>query len=150
MADLTATGHRLVGSGKLLMDAAATESTMAEIAAAKPDRIVILQVTFTDAAMTCRIADAFTQPLSIWAVPEPRLGGRLRLNAFCGLNLASHALGLRGRLFSWRYGLPDSPGIETLFTDRPTVSPLFLRLLRRILPMVKSCSPDFPARISPA
>ena len=34
------------------------------------------------------------EPLSIWAFPEPRTGGRLRLNAFCGLNLAAHALGL--------------------------------------------------------
>lgn len=124
LADLKATGHQLVGPGKLLMDAPSTESEMAEIAAAKPDRIVVLQVTFTDAAMTCRIADAFAETLSIWAVPEPRLGGRLRLNAFCGLNLASHALGLRKRLFSWRYAAPHTPGIEALLADRPMVSPL--------------------------
>ncbi|MGJ8572447.1 MAG: L-fucose/L-arabinose isomerase family protein [Hoeflea sp.] len=124
MADLQSTGHRLVGPGRLLMDTASTESAMVEIAAAKPDRIVILQVTFTDAAMTCRIADAFDQPLSIWAVPEPRLGGRLRLNAFCGLNLASHALGLRGRLFSWRYAPPHTLGIDALLAETPMVVPL--------------------------
>lgn len=124
MDDLKATGHRLVGPKKLLMEAASTEAAMAEIAAAEPDRIVVLQVTFTDAAMMCRIAETFDQPLSIWAVPEPRLGGRLRLNAFCGLNLASHALGLRGRLFSWRYAPPHTQGIEVLLGETPMVAPL--------------------------
>ena len=124
LADLQATGHRLIGPEKLLMDAAQTEQAISEVTAGKPDRIVILQVTFTDAAMTCRIADRFEQPLAIWAVPEPRLGGRLRLNAFCGLNLASHALGLRKRLFSWRYAVPHTPGIEALLAADPMVSPL--------------------------
>lgn len=124
LADLKATGHRLVGPESLLMDAASTEAAMAVVSAANPDRILVLQVTFTDAAMMCRIAETFEQPLSIWAVPEPRLGGRLRLNAFCGLNLASHALGLRGRLFSWRYAPPHAAGIETLLTGTPTVFPL--------------------------
>ncbi|MEM5470535.1 hypothetical protein WNZ14_02255 [Hoeflea sp. AS60] len=122
--DLKATGHRLVGPGKLLMDAASTQAAMLEVAGEKTDRILILQVTFTDAAMTCRIAEAFEQPLAIWAVPEPRLGGRLRLNAFCGLNLASHALGLRDRLFSWRYAAPHTPGIDAILTDTPMVRPL--------------------------
>jgi len=139
MADLEATGHHLVGPGTLLLDAASTETAMTEIAAAKPDRIIILQVTFTDAAMTCRIADAFAEPLSIWAVPEPRLGGRLRLNAFCGLNLASHALGLRGRLFSWRYASPHTPGIEALLADAPMVSPL--------MPQVSQADPSAGAAL---
>ena len=124
MADLRASGHRLVGSEELLMDTGATHAAIAEIKAANPDRIVILQVTFTDAALSCLIADTFEQPLSIWAVPEPRLGGRLRLNAFCGLNLASHALGLRGRLFSWRYAAPHTPGMEVLLAEKPMVEPL--------------------------
>jgi hypothetical protein len=37
-----------------------------------------------------------TTPIAIWAVPEPRIGGRLRLNAYCGLNLAAHAHGRAG------------------------------------------------------
>lgn len=126
-ADLRATGHHLAGPEILLMDTVSTEAAMAEIEAAKPDRILILQITFTDAAMTCRIAEAFDQPLAIWAVPEPRLGGRLRLNAFCGLNLASHALGLRDRLFSWRYAAPGAAGIAELFSNTPRVSPLVLQ-----------------------
>lgn len=122
--DLEQTGNRMVGPSDLLMDAGATEAAIADIKAENPDLVLILQVTFTDAAATCRIADAFDQPLAIWAVPEPRLGGRLRLNAFCGLNLASHALSLRNRPFSWRYAAPGSDGLETLFSAEAGVKPL--------------------------
>lgn len=111
LAALDATGHDIVGPRSLLFDAAATQAAIADVAGAAPDQVLILQVTFTDAAMSVAIANAFDRPLSIWAVPEPRLGGRLRLNAFCGLNLASHALGLAGRDFGWLYADADIPNI---------------------------------------
>ncbi|MEM6462718.1 MAG: hypothetical protein AAF724_12450 [Pseudomonadota bacterium] len=103
---LEATGKTLVGHKQLLMDADATDSAMDRLQQIAPDAVLILQVTFTDASATMRIANRFDQPLCIWAVPESRTGGRLRLNAFCGLNLASHALGLSGRRFSWIYADP--------------------------------------------
>ncbi len=106
---LNATGHELVGSRDLLMDEDATATAVRAITDADVDRVLILQVTFTDAVAAVDIAAAFDQPLAIWAPPEPRLGGRLRLNAFCGLNLAAHALKKRGRRFGWLYADPDGP-----------------------------------------
>ena len=78
MADLRASGHRLIGPEKLLMDADATQAAMTDIKAEKPDRILILQVTFTDAGMVAEAANAFAKPLALWSIPEPRAGGRLR------------------------------------------------------------------------
>ena len=95
----------------LLTDAAATDAALAGFEARGIADILVLQVTFTDAAAIAGIADRFTGSLGIWAVPEPRIGGRLRLNAFCGLNLAAHALGLRDRPFSWLYADPDDADI---------------------------------------
>jgi len=103
LARLDATGQRFAGPRTLLFDAEATRAALADIRAAGAERLLILQVTFTDAAMTVEAARTGL-PLSLWAVPEPRIGGRLRLNAFCGLNLASHALGLNGIPFAWAYG----------------------------------------------
>ena len=105
---LDATGHEVFGSRMLLLDEDATLRAIGDLAASRVDQVLILQLTFTDARMTVAAAAAFEQPLSIWAMPEPRLGGRLRLNALCGLNLASHALGLNNRAFSWLYADPDS------------------------------------------
>jgi L-fucose isomerase-like protein len=105
---LDATGHEIKGPRALLFDEVSTLSAIAQLKAANVDQVILLQVTFTDASMTVAAAAAFDQPICIWAVPEPRLGGRLRLNAFCGLNLASHALGLIGRSFGWLYADPEA------------------------------------------
>jgi L-fucose isomerase-like protein len=120
---LDRTGHEIAGPRTLLFDADATQAALADLREAGIDRLLILQVTFTDASMTVAAARAMGAPLLIWAVPEPRLGGRLRLNAFCGLNLASHALGLNHVPFGWLYrepsedALPDLQGL--LAGERP-------------------------------
>jgi hypothetical protein len=115
LANLDASGHEITGPRSLLFDAEATLAAIDTVKAAQPDRVLLLQVTFTDASMAVEAANAFPDtPLAIWAVPEPRLGGRLRLNAFCGLNLASHALGLNHRSFGWLYGPPDSDELGAL------------------------------------
>jgi L-fucose isomerase-like protein len=113
-AALEAAGIETVGPRELLFDRAAAERAMLEIGAAGPlDLLLILQVTFTDASMTVDIARQARAPLAIWALPEPRAGGRLRLNAYCGLNLAAHALGRAGLSYGWLYSTPDEPGLET-------------------------------------
>ena len=96
----------LVGGDALLFDAEQTESAIQKLKSAGVDQLLVLQVTFTDAAMLVRASEQIDRPLSIWAIPEPRLGGRLRLNSFCGLNLASHALSLNNTRFSYLYQAP--------------------------------------------
>ena len=111
-AALEAAGIRTVGPRQLLFDSDAAERAVTAIAAAGSiDALLILQVTFTDATMTVKLARDASMPLAIWALPEPRSGGRLRLNAYCGLNLAAHALGLAGIPHGWLYAMPDAPGI---------------------------------------
>ncbi len=111
-AALDAAGIRTVGPRELLFDRAAAERALGEIAAAGPiDLMLILQVTFTDATMTVEIARGSKVPLAVWAVPEPRAGGRLRLNAYCGLNLAAHALGRAGVAHGWLYADPGEQGL---------------------------------------
>ncbi len=111
-AAIETAGIRAVGPRKLLYDAAAAADAIGEIAkAGRIDALVILQITFTDATMTVKLAREATAPVAIWAVPEPRIGGRLRLNAFCGLNLAAHALGKVGVPHGWLYAAPDAKSL---------------------------------------
>jgi L-fucose isomerase-like protein len=109
---LAASGNRIVGGDTLLFDSAATETALADLRAEKLDLLLILQITFTDASMTVRIAAEGLAPLAIWAIPEPRAGGRLRLNSFCGLNLAAHSLGLAGQPLRWLYKAQDAGNIQ--------------------------------------
>lgn len=110
-------GHDIHGGDHLLFDAAATMEALESLKSKDLDLILILQVTFTDASMTVKIASELEAPIAIWAFPEPRLGGRLRLNAFCGLNLAAHALGLNGTNFSYAYSTPSDTDISGLLDD---------------------------------
>ncbi len=111
-AAFEAAGIKTVGPRDLLYDAEAAERAVAEMTEAGAiDALVILQITFTDATMTVKLAQEATAPVAIWAVPEPRIGGRLRLNAFCGLNLAAHALGKAGVAHRWLYADPERPNL---------------------------------------
>ncbi|MXQ08342.1 hypothetical protein GQ651_10845 [Alphaproteobacteria bacterium GH1-50] len=103
---IAALGEPTVGPRYLLMDGEAARSAISDIVSAGAERLLILQVTFTDAIIVVEAAETGL-PLSIWALPEPRAGGRLRLNSFCGLNLAGHALGLRGIDFNWVLSAPE-------------------------------------------
>lgn len=110
----------IVGARELLFDEA--QALQALRAMSTVDQLLILQLTFTDADAVVAAAAEFDGPLGIWAAPEPRVGGRLRLNAFCGLNLASHALGLNAREFSYLYADPAADGVasdlDALLTGR--------------------------------
>ncbi|MEM1039913.1 MAG: hypothetical protein AAGI12_10645 [Pseudomonadota bacterium] len=118
LSALDAAPISLVGPRELLFDGDAARTAIEELKAQTIDRLLIAQITFTDAAVTVEAAKALGVPISIWAVPEPRRGSRLRLNAFCGLNLASHALGINRTAFSWAYG--DAPDVDVmhLLSDR--------------------------------
>jgi L-fucose isomerase-like protein len=111
-AALDASGHTILGTRDLLFDAAAAEAALGALAGETLDLLLLLQVTFTDASMTVRIAENTRAPLAIWAFPESRTGGRLRLNSFCGLNLAAHALGRANKTFAWLYAAPDAPNVR--------------------------------------
>ena len=126
-AAFDAAGIKTIGPRTLLFDAEAAEAAVAAIKGADHiDALVLLQITFTDATMTVRLAESTDAPVAIWAVPEPRIGGRLRLNAFCGLNLAAHALGKANRAHHWLYAAPDAPqltpSLEAFAHPTPKIS----------------------------
>ncbi len=111
-AALAEAGIATIGPRELLFDRAAAEAALAALGGGrKPDLLLILQVTFTDATMTVQVARDAGLPIALWGLPEPRIGGRLRLNAYCGINLAAHALGRAGVAHGWLYADPSAAGL---------------------------------------
>jgi L-fucose isomerase-like protein len=98
----------LVGEPRIHYEADAALAAFAVLKASEIDILLVAQVTFTDAAVVAAIAERLDVPLVVWTFPEPRTGGRLRLNSFCGANLASHALSRRGRSLENVHGAADS------------------------------------------
>ena len=98
-----------IGSPELLFDAESVESQIAKLKKKPIDLLLIMQLTFTDATMTVKLAESFDVPLFFWSFPEKRTGGRLRLNSLCGVNLAAHALGKSGIQCDYINFSPDDP-----------------------------------------
>ena len=99
--------YDVVGSQELVMDGEAVEVRIAELAAADIDMILMLQASFADSTMVLQLAKAIDAPLLMWALPEARVGGRLRINSFCGINLAAHGLQRAGLRYDYVYAAPD-------------------------------------------
>lgn len=97
----------IVGEKKLLFSAEQAREYLRMLAGHELDVLLLIQATFTDAAMTVETARAIGAPLVMWSFPEPRTGGRLRLNSFCGVNLAAHALSRVNLGYAHVHGLPD-------------------------------------------
>lgn len=105
----------LVGEPMLQFDAASALQALPALKQADLDLLLILQVTFTDASLTTEVARDFPVPTALWSFPEARTGGRLRLNSFCGVNLACHALSREAIKVQTLHGLPsDSRVINEL------------------------------------
>lgn len=116
LAALRLTGATLAGSNDLLTDGPAVLHAIGGFKGEALDGLVIVQASFTDAAMTVALAQAADAPLVLWAFPEQRTGGRLRLNSFSGINLAGHALGKAGIRFGMLYRDPRARGIDAALT----------------------------------
>ena len=102
-------GHELIGSPELILDAGALDAATAALSNEPLDALVLVQATFADATLAAAIADANPAPLLLWAIPEERTGGRLRLNSFCGINLAGYRLTREGRRYRFLYRHPSDP-----------------------------------------
>jgi L-fucose isomerase-like protein len=110
-SQLRRAGYRVSGPAGLVMDGAAAQAAAQKLKTYHHDLLLILQATFADSSMVAALAEANDAPLLLWAVPEEPSGGRLRLNSLCGINLAGHALNLRGIKYNYAYLPADDQAI---------------------------------------
>jgi L-fucose isomerase-like protein len=106
---LEGAGFNLVGPDDLITDLPAAQEFAAILADDPPDLLLIFQATFADSTMAMALVEAVDAPVFLWAVPEDHTGGRLRLNSFCGINLAGHALTRAKRRYDFMFAPPDDP-----------------------------------------
>lgn len=104
---LIAAGAQVIGPEAPVMDAAAVQASSETLAGQPLDLLLAFQASFADSNVVVNLAQAVDAPLFLWAVPEARTGGRLRLNSFCGINLAGHGLTRAGLKYEWAYARPD-------------------------------------------
>ena len=107
--------YSLLGSTDLVMDAESAQARIDSLASDPPDMLLLLQSSFADSGMALDLARAVDAPALLWALPEAQVGGRLRINSFCGVNLAAHGLRRAGIHYETIYAEPgDSAAHEKL------------------------------------
>lgn len=104
---LSGLDFEVIGEERLLFNEEEARKALQKLKQQPLDVLLLLQVTFTDASMSLEIAREISAPLIMWSFPEPRTGGRLRLNSFCGINLAGHALSREGLDYDYVHGMSD-------------------------------------------
>ena len=123
-------GYELIAADDLVTDLPSARHLGEKISGMDCDLLLIFQATFADATLVTSLAEAATAPIFLWAVPEPWTGGRLRLNSLCGINLAGHALTLRGINYDYGYGLPEDQAVLQKVYRLASVGALLRRLSR--------------------
>ncbi|MGE5553041.1 MAG: L-fucose/L-arabinose isomerase family protein [Betaproteobacteria bacterium] len=102
-------GCEVMHPAQLVTDPEDAGRLAAQYRDASADALIIQFSTFVDGRFLTRIVQELDVPLLLWALPEPELGGRLRLNSLTGANLASSLLVALGRRFQYTYALPGDP-----------------------------------------
>jgi len=97
----------LANQTELITDLKSAQGIAESMTANPPDLLVVFQATFADSTMISALVEKIDAPLILWAVPEEHTGERLRLNSFCGINLATHALTRAGRWYETIFAPPD-------------------------------------------
>lgn len=93
----------IVGSPDLATTTEEVAGRMEALMGAGPDALVVFQATFADSSLISAVVSAVDLPIVLWATPEERTGERLRLNSFCGINLAAYVLARAGVDYRWVY-----------------------------------------------
>ena len=101
-------GYRLVRPDGLVTDPDEAGRLAAGYRAAEADALILQCSTFTDGRFLTSVVGELDLPLLVWSVPEPEVGGRLRLNSLTGGNLAASLLTRLGRRFKFLYRLPSA------------------------------------------
>jgi L-fucose isomerase-like protein len=100
-------GYNIIGDQTLIMSMDDIDAIADTVNAYDLDLLLMLQASFADSTMVMRLVELVDAPLLMWALPEPRVGGRLRLNSFCGINLAGHSLTREGYTYDYIYAEPE-------------------------------------------
>jgi L-fucose isomerase-like protein len=115
--------------------------------------VVVLQATFADSSLVARIDERLGLPIVIWSFPEPRTGGRLRLNSLCGANLAAYLLRRRRSAVAFVHADPtttESAAALVEARERAVSAPAEPERWATLLPVAASVGNDHAERIAGA
>ncbi|MCL1588093.1 MAG: hypothetical protein M3092_06715, partial [Actinomycetia bacterium] len=142
--NLKSAGITVVGNAELCMDEGSVEAALALIDKDEIDALVVLQASFADSSLAVAATRLTGARVVLWAFPEDRTGGRLRLNSFCGINLAGYTLTRMGRRYRWVHLAPDDPDAPGAVSQAAVAGPV--KFLDAALPNLDDIPDDLVAQ----
>ncbi len=109
---LKESGHTIVAPNEILTSVEELEHFLQTEAASEIDTILYQSVTFADGEFMVKTLEYFKEPVIVWSVREPSVGGRLRLNSLTGGNSTSNVLRNHNHPFTFVFGNPDEEKLQ--------------------------------------
>ncbi|MBM7702735.1 sulfoquinovose isomerase [Metabacillus iocasae] len=88
------------------------EAFLAKVRHESVDVILYQSVTFADGEFMVKTLEHRHEPVIVWSVREPSVGGRLRLNSLTGGNSTSNVLKNHQHPFAFVFGNPDETALQ--------------------------------------
>lgn len=107
------------------------------------DALIVQFSTFTDGRFLTGVVGALDLPVLVWSLPEPVVGGRLRLNSLTGGNLAASLLVRLGRQFKVVYRLPSEAQAQAEIGPWLAAARAAARLKQAVIAEVGNPPPGF-------
>ncbi|MGG3562968.1 hypothetical protein ABES03_15340 [Neobacillus rhizosphaerae] len=104
------------------------------------DTILYQSVTFADGEFMVKALEYFKEPVIVWSVREPSVGGRLRLNSLTGGNSTCNVLKNHQHPFSFVFGNPDEEELQKRLRQQFDV----MRVLKKLRELKIGVVGDYP------
>nr|WP_234946581.1 MULTISPECIES: hypothetical protein [Bacillaceae] len=140
---LNATCAKVIEPNGILTSVEELEAFLQEAKHEKIDTILYQSVTFADGEFMVEILKHRKEPVIVWSVREPSVGGRLRLNSLTGGNSTSNVLRNHNHTFAFVFGNPDEQKLQDKLTKQLKVSRVLAQLNELTIGVVGEHPPGF-------
>jgi L-fucose isomerase-like protein len=107
------------------------------------DSVIYQSVTFADGEFIAKVLQYRNEPVVVWSVREPSVGGRLRLNSLTGGNSTSNVLMHHRHPFTFVLGNPDEEQLHKQLSRQIRVITLIQKLKQLKIGVIGEHPPGF-------
>lgn len=107
------------------------------------DTVLYQSVTFADGEFMVKALEYRKEPVIVWSVREPSVGGRLRLNSLTGGNSTSNVLKNYRHPFAFLFGNPDEVALQERLLQQVSVMKVMKALQQLKIGVVGEHPPGF-------
>jgi L-fucose isomerase-like protein len=134
---------RIIEPAEKVVDEPTLRTALATFNTEKIEALIVLQCTMGDGRLSQAVAQAWTDPLVIWATPENQSGDMISSCSLVGAHNWGSVFRLLGRPFEMVYGDPDAATTKRQLTEAVNIALTVRRLRNARLGTISGQAPGF-------